>query len=70
MRDPAGGQSGLVGVAVGHGAKAPAHVLTAPPEIQWGDPPPVFEKGASFTVMSGDPGQPGLFVVRLKMPAG
>ena len=60
----------VAGVAVGQGAQAPAHVLTAPPEIKWGDPPPVFEKGASFTVMSGDPGQPGLFVVRLKMPAG
>ena len=24
----------------------------------------------SFTVVSGDPGKPGLFVVRLKLPAG
>lgn len=30
----------------------------------------VFEKAASFAVISGDPGKPGLFVVRLKMPAG
>jgi quercetin dioxygenase-like cupin family protein len=60
----------IVGVAVGQGGKAPAHVLTAAAEVKWGDPPPVFEKGASFTVMSGDPSQTGLFVVRLKMPAG
>ena len=60
----------IVGIVVGQGAKAAAHVLTTAAEIKWGDPPPIFEKGASFTVMSGDPGQPGLFVVRLKMPAG
>jgi quercetin dioxygenase-like cupin family protein len=51
-------------------AKGPSHVLVSGPEIKWGEPPPVFEKGASFTVISGDPGRPGTFVVRLKMPAG
>ena len=60
----------VVGFAAGQEAKAPAHVVTAAAEIKWGDPPPVFERGASFTVMSGDPSKPGLFVVRLKMPAG
>ena len=60
----------IVGVAAGQGGTAPAHVLTAAAEVKWGAPPPVFEKGASFTVMSGDPSQPGLYVVRLKMPAG
>lgn len=48
----------------------PAHVLWTPAQAKWGDPPPVFEKGASFLVVSGDPGKSGLFVVRLKMPAG
>jgi quercetin dioxygenase-like cupin family protein len=38
--------------------------------LKWGDPPPVFQKGASFTVVSGDPGKAGLYVIRLKMPAG
>jgi quercetin dioxygenase-like cupin family protein len=61
---------GLLGIAAGQEAKAPGHVLTAASDIKWGDPPPVFEKGATFTVMSGDPGKTGLFVVRLKMPAG
>jgi len=51
-------------------ANAPTHVLVSAAEMKWGDPPPVFEKGASFTVVSGDPGKAGLFVVRLKMPAG
>src|SRR5437773_8120872 len=47
-----------------------AHVMFNPAEAKWGDPPPVFEKGASFTVVSGNPGEAGVFVVRLKMPAG
>ena len=51
-------------------AKPAAHVAVAPADLKWGAPPPVFEKGASFTVVSGDPGSAGLFVVRLKMPAG
>ena len=60
----------IVGAAVGLETKAPAHILTTTTEIKWGAPPPVFEKGASFAVMSGDPSQAGLFVVRLRMPAG
>ena len=51
-------------------APASTHVMMAPADMKWGDPPPVLEKGASFTVVSGDPGQPGLYVIRLKMPAG
>jgi quercetin dioxygenase-like cupin family protein len=39
-------------------------------QIKWGAPPPVFEKGAEFALVSGDPGKTGFFVVRLKMPAG
>src|SRR5262245_2669005 len=63
------------GTPPAHGANppqgaAPGHVMIAPGDLKWGDPPPVFEKGASFTVLSGDPGQAGIFVVRLKMPAG
>jgi quercetin dioxygenase-like cupin family protein len=60
----------FVGVAVSQNASAPAHVLTTASEIKWGEPPPVFEKGASFSVIAGDPSKPGLYVVRLKMPAG
>ena len=58
------------GLAVAQEAKAPGHVLLTPSQVKWGDPPPVFEKGAGFTVVSGDPSQSGLYVVRLKMPAG
>jgi quercetin dioxygenase-like cupin family protein len=51
------------------GSSTPA-IVTKASDLKWGDPPPVFEKGASFTVVSGDPSKDGLFVVRLKMPAG
>lgn len=57
----------LVALAVG---LVPGHVVVAPAEIAWGEAPPVFEKGASFAVVSGDPGKAGLFVIRLKLPAG
>jgi quercetin dioxygenase-like cupin family protein len=60
----------LCGVAGAQESKGPAHILMAPGEAKWGAPPPVFEKGMSFTVVSGDPGKPGGYVVRAKMPAG
>jgi quercetin dioxygenase-like cupin family protein len=62
----------LVAVAPAAVAQSPkpSHILLSPGELTWGDPPPVFEKGASFTVVSGDPSKPGIFVARLKMPAG
>ena len=60
----------MVGAAFAQDANAPAHVMSAPKDLKWGDPPAVFEKGASFTVVSGDPSKEGLYVVRLKMPAG
>jgi quercetin dioxygenase-like cupin family protein len=59
----------LCGVAGAQDSK-PMHVLMAPADVKWGDPPPVFEKGMSFAVVSGDPGKPGNFVVRAKVPAG
>jgi hypothetical protein len=58
-----------MGAAGAQDAKS-SHVLVTPHDIKWGDPPPVFEKGASFAVLSGDPGKNGIFVVRLKLPAG
>jgi quercetin dioxygenase-like cupin family protein len=51
-------------------ATAPAHAFVNAADIKWGAPPPVFEKGMSFAVISGDPGKPGPYVVRAKIPAG
>jgi len=48
----------------------PSHVVLTPSAMKWGEAPSVFPKGASFTVLSGDPSKAGIFVIRLKMPAG
>lgn len=51
--------------------KGPAHAMLNAGDLKWGPPPAILEqKGATFTVISGDPGQAGLFTVRLKLDAG
>ena len=60
----------IAGLAAAQGTTPSKHVMTTAAALTWGDPPPIFEKGAQLTVVSGDPGQAGLYVVRLKMPAG
>lgn len=39
-------------------------------ELQWGPAPPELPKGAQVAVLHGDPFKPGMFVMRLKVPAG
>ena len=56
--------------ALAQSAKPSNHVLLTPKELKWGPPPPVFQQNAKFTVLAGDPSQPGLYAVRLKLPAG
>ena len=64
------GTIGLAIVAFASPARSEGeHTATAPDGIKWGDAPPVFNKGAKFAVMYGDPSKPGLFIVRLKVPA-
>jgi len=55
---------------VGSAIAQDGHVLTTAKDLKWGDPPPVFEKGATMALVSGDPSKEGLYCVRLKMPAG
>lgn len=43
---------------------------TPPPALKWGPAPPFFPAGARFAVLQGDPGQTGLYTVRLEMPPG
>lgn len=64
------GLMSVVGVALAEQTMMPSDVMVTASELKWGEAPPIFEKGASFTVVSGDPGKSGIFVVRLKMPAG
>jgi quercetin dioxygenase-like cupin family protein len=60
----------LAGSSAAQEGKVSAHSLVTSAEMKWGEPPPVFAKGAMFVVVSGDPGKAGPFAVRLKLPAG
>jgi quercetin dioxygenase-like cupin family protein len=69
--------SALTAVAAfaGVASTAPAemmgeHTIVAPPEIKWGPAPAVLPAGAEAAVLFGDPSEEGLFVLRLKLPAG
>jgi hypothetical protein len=46
------------------------HVMMPPGNIKWVDAPPSLAPGAKLAVISGDPSQPGPFVIRAQMPAG
>jgi len=55
-------------------AAVPAHsmdgdVFVNAGEIKWGAAPPVLPKGAKLSVLYGDPGKPGPYVLRLAAPA-
>ena len=69
--------SALTAVAAfaGVASTAPAemmgdHTVVAPQEIKWGPAPAVLPAGAEAAVLFGDPSKEGLFVLRLKFPAG
>lgn len=46
------------------------HGFFAPADIKWGDGPPSIPAGAKMAVLKGDPTKEGIFVIRLKAPAG
>lgn len=52
------------------GGQAAAHVFFDASAIKWIDPPPSLPPGAKMAVVSGDPSQPGPFVIRAQVPAG
>jgi quercetin dioxygenase-like cupin family protein len=45
------------------------HVIAAPVDAKWGPAPPLLPAGAQIAVLSGDPGKPAPYAVRLKFPA-
>ena len=47
-----------------------SHVMFDTDGLKWGPAPPSLPEGAQMAVLSGDPGKPGPFAVRLKTPAG
>src|SRR5262249_13601652 len=46
------------------------HVMVRPDDVKWGPAPPGLPPGAQVAVLSGDPGKPGPYVLRAKMPHG
>jgi ketosteroid isomerase-like protein len=53
-----------------NGPSVPEHAMVAPAAITWGDAPPSLPAGARAAVISGDPAQPGPFVLRVQVPSG
>jgi quercetin dioxygenase-like cupin family protein len=49
---------------------AGAHVMMKGTDLKWGAGPPGLPPGAQAALLDGDPGKPGIFVIRLKMPDG
>jgi quercetin dioxygenase-like cupin family protein len=49
---------------------ADEHVVATPDTLKWGPAPPSYPKGAEFAIITGNPGQEGPFVLRMKAPAG
>lgn len=47
-----------------------SHIQILADEIQWESGPRSLPEGAEYAVLEGDPGQPGMFVMRLKLPDG
>ena len=50
-------------------AQGHAHVLQSLQDAQWGPAPPLIPPGAQIAVLSGDPGKPAPYAIRLKFPA-
>ena len=46
------------------------HGLFTPADINWADAPNALPTGAKLAVLEGNPFQPGLYTMRLKMPDG
>ena len=55
-------------LAAEHGS-AEAH-LYQPDKIEWKDGPPSLPPGAKMAILEGDPSKDGVFVMRVKLPAG
>jgi quercetin dioxygenase-like cupin family protein len=46
------------------------HTIITPEDVKWGDAPASIPPGARGALLDGDPSKPGVFVLRLKLPAG
>ena len=48
---------------------APVHTMVTPKELTWVDGPPGLPPGQKIAILAGDPGKPGPFTIRAKVPA-
>jgi len=46
------------------------HLVYQPADIEWQDAPPSLERGAHVAILEGDPAEPGVFTMRIRMPDG
>ena len=60
----------LVSAASISAIAADDHIAVSVDQLKWGPAPPAFPKGAQISVLAGDPTKEGLYVIRLKLPAG
>jgi hypothetical protein len=61
--------AGVCGWSIAQSQDRPsAYVRVIPADIKW-NPTPALPKGAQVSVLHGDPSKPGLFTVRVKLPA-
>jgi quercetin dioxygenase-like cupin family protein len=49
---------------------AATHVMVDAAQLKWGPAPAGLPAGAQVAVLDGDPGKPGPFAIRVKMPDG
>lgn len=47
-----------------------AHLMYRPAEIDWRDAPASLEPGGEVAVLEGNPGEEGVFTMRIRMPDG
>ena len=56
--------------AVPSAVPATGHAMYLPGDLKWSDAPASLPKGAKLAVLHGDPNAPGIFAMRLSLPAG
>jgi hypothetical protein len=65
--------AGVLTASAGRGATADEpvgdHIAIAPDAIKWAAGPPTLPAGAKAAVLEGDPTKPGIFTLRLQLPA-
>jgi len=46
------------------------HLIYRPADVAWQPGPGSFQPGAEFAILEGDPAEPGVFTMRIRMPDG